>query len=106
MTWQPNSRDSQQWSGYIARGVVMRREQQPLETVFGPVRWVAIPNDGQWQDPDFAVIRIFDEDRDDKWQVGFYSFDGDIMQIEEGGTNLHQVPETLPLVENLNRQPP
>jgi hypothetical protein len=34
--------------------------------------------------PDFAVIRIFDEERDDKWQVGFYSFDGDIMQIEEG----------------------
>jgi hypothetical protein len=33
---------------------------------------------------DFAVIRIFDEERDDKWQVGFYSFDGDIMQIEEG----------------------
>jgi hypothetical protein len=34
--------------------------------------------------PDLAVIRIFDEERDDKWQVGFYSFDGDIMQIEEG----------------------
>jgi hypothetical protein len=34
--------------------------------------------------PDFAVIRIFEEERDDKWQVGFYSFDADIMQIEEG----------------------
>jgi hypothetical protein len=34
--------------------------------------------------PDFAAIRIFDEERDDKWQVVFYSFDGDIMQIEEG----------------------
>jgi hypothetical protein len=34
--------------------------------------------------PDFAVIRIFDEERDDRWQVGFYRFDGDIMQIEEG----------------------
>jgi hypothetical protein len=61
----------------------MRREQKPLETVFVLVRWVAIPNDGQGQDPDFAVIRIFEDERDDKWQVGFYSFDGDIMQIEE-----------------------
>jgi hypothetical protein len=34
--------------------------------------------------PDFAVMRILEEERDDKWQVGFYSFDGDIMQIEEG----------------------
>jgi hypothetical protein len=30
----------------IAGGIVMRREQKPRETVFGPVRWVAIPNDG------------------------------------------------------------
>jgi hypothetical protein len=34
--------------------------------------------------PDFAVMRILKEERIDKWQVGFYSFDGDIMQIEEG----------------------
>ena len=33
---------------------------------------------------DFAVLRIFDEEREAKWQVGFYRFDGDIMQIEEG----------------------
>ena len=33
---------------------------------------------------DFAVLRIVDDERDDKWQIGFYSFDGDIMQIEEG----------------------
>jgi hypothetical protein len=58
----------------------MRREQKALETVFGPV----LPNDGQGQHPRFCVIRIFDEERDDKWQVGFYSFDGEIMQIEEG----------------------
>lgn len=38
----------------------------------------------QGRTPDFAVIRIFDEERDDKWQVGFCSFDGDIMQIDEG----------------------
>src|SRR5260370_27122351 len=34
--------------------------------------------------PDFAVIRIFDEELDAKWQGGFYSFDGDIMQIQQG----------------------
>jgi|SRR5689334_22508906 len=32
---------------------------------------------------DFAVLRILDEEGNDKWQVGFYSFDGDILQIEE-----------------------
>jgi len=32
---------------------------------------------------DFAVLRILDEERADKWQVGFYSFDGDILHIEE-----------------------
>ena len=42
------------------------------------------PTMAKGRTPDFAVIRIFEEERDDKWQVGFYSFDGDIMQIEEG----------------------
>jgi hypothetical protein len=56
----------------------MGREQKPLETVFGPVRWLQFPTMAQGRTPDF------DEERDDKWQVGFYSFDGDIMQIEEG----------------------
>jgi hypothetical protein len=32
---------------------------------------------------DFAVLRIFDEESNDKWRSGFYSFDADIMQIEE-----------------------
>ena len=34
---------------YIARGIVMGREQKPLETVLGPVCWDAIPNDGPGQ---------------------------------------------------------
>ena len=38
----------------------------------------------QGRTPDFALLRIFEEERDDKLQVGFYSFDDDIMQIEEG----------------------
>ena len=42
------------------------------------------PTMGKGSTPDFAAIRIFDEERDDKWQVVFYSFDGDIMHIEEG----------------------
>ena len=42
------------------------------------------PTMAKGRTPDFAVIRIFEEERDDKWQVGFYSFDADIMQIEEG----------------------
>lgn len=32
---------------------------------------------------DFAILSILDEERADRWQVGFYSFDGDILQIEE-----------------------
>jgi hypothetical protein len=32
---------------------------------------------------DFAVLRIFDEESNEKWRSGFYSFDADIMQIEE-----------------------
>ncbi len=35
---------------YVARGIIMGREQKPLETVLGPVRWVAIPNDGSARD--------------------------------------------------------
>ncbi len=31
----------------------------------------------------FAVLRILDEERGDEWQGGFYTFDGDILQIEE-----------------------
>lgn len=30
-----------------------------------------------------AVLRILDEEREGKWQGGFYSFDGDLLQIEE-----------------------
>lgn len=32
---------------------------------------------------DFAVLRIFDEESNEQWRSGFYSFDADIMQIEE-----------------------
>lgn len=32
---------------------------------------------------DFAVLRIFDEESNEEWRAGFYSFDADIMQIEE-----------------------
>lgn len=32
---------------------------------------------------DFAVLRILDEERADKWHVDFYRFDGNILQIEE-----------------------
>src|SRR2546429_2198339 len=32
----------------------------------------------------FPYTTLFrSEEQDDKWQVGFYSFDGDILQIEE-----------------------
>ncbi len=34
---------------YVARGIVMGREQKPLETVLRPVRWVAIPKGGPGQ---------------------------------------------------------
>ena len=32
---------------------------------------------------DFAVLRIFEEELDEKWRAGFYRFEGDIMRIEE-----------------------
>ena len=32
---------------------------------------------------DFAVLRIFDEETNDNWRPGFYSFDADVTQIEE-----------------------
>jgi hypothetical protein len=41
------------------------------------------PTIAQDRASDFAVLRILDEERNDKWQVGFYSLDGDILQIEE-----------------------
>jgi hypothetical protein len=41
------------------------------------------PTMAQARASDFAVLRILDEERDDKWQVGFYSIDRDIVQIEE-----------------------
>lgn len=41
------------------------------------------PTAAQGRASDFAVLRILDEERADKWQVGFYSFDGNILQIEE-----------------------
>jgi hypothetical protein len=42
-----------------------------------------LPTTAQGRVSDFAVLRILDEERDDRWQVGFYSFDGNILQIEE-----------------------
>ena len=38
------------------------------------------PTMAQGRASDFAVLRILDEEQDDKWQVGFYSFDGDILR--------------------------
>ena len=39
------------------------------------------PNPGRASD--FAVLRIFEEESNEKWRSGFYSFDADIMKIEE-----------------------
>jgi hypothetical protein len=41
------------------------------------------PTMAQGRASGFAVLRILDEERSDKWQVGFYSFDCDILHIEE-----------------------
>jgi hypothetical protein len=41
------------------------------------------PTMAQGRASDFAVLRILDDERADKWQVGFYSVDGDILHIEE-----------------------
>ena len=32
---------------------------------------------------DFAILRIFDEESNGQWRPGFYSFDADIIQIED-----------------------
>jgi hypothetical protein len=69
----------------ILRAVLSWEESRNLLTLCS-VQYAGLqfPTMAQGRTPDFAVIRIFEEERDDKWQVGFYSFDGDIMQIEEG----------------------
>src|SRR5208282_750689 len=41
------------------------------------------PTTVQDRTTDFAVLHIHDEEIDAKWRVGFYSFDADIMRIEE-----------------------
>ena len=69
---------------YIARGIVMGREQKPLELCSVQYAGTQFPTMAPGRASDFAVLRIVDDERDDKWQIGFYSFDGDIMQIEEG----------------------
>ncbi|PYT79098.1 MAG: hypothetical protein DMG41_39145 [Acidobacteria bacterium] len=56
------------------------------------------PTMAQGRASDFAVLRILDEEQDDKWQVGFYSFDGDILQIEECVQTCF--PNPSPPVEN------
>jgi hypothetical protein len=69
----------------ILRAVLSWEESRNLLKL-GSVRYAGLqfPTIAKGRTPDFAVIRIFEEEREDKWQVGFYSFDGDIMQIEEG----------------------
>lgn len=41
------------------------------------------PTPAQGRASGFAVLRILDEEREDEWQGGYYSFDCDIPQIEE-----------------------
>jgi hypothetical protein len=41
------------------------------------------PTTAQDRATDFAVLRIFDNDLDEKWRAGFYLFEADIMRIEE-----------------------
>ena len=69
----------------ILRAVLSCEESRNLLKLCS-VRYAGLqfPTMAKGRAPDFAVMRILEEDRDDKWQVGFYSFDGDIMQIEEG----------------------
>lgn len=47
--------------------------------------------------PDFAVLRIFDEESDDEWRTGFYRFNAGLGRIEEAiqacTTNLSDVEE-------------
>src|SRR5260370_37387265 len=68
---------------YCARYCHAKRSRNLLKLCSVRYAGLQFPTMANGRTPDFAVIRIFDEDRDDKWQVGFYSFHGDIMQIEE-----------------------
>jgi hypothetical protein len=34
-------------------------------------------------DQGFAVLNLLKGELDDKWRVGFYSFDADLLQIED-----------------------
>lgn|SRR5579864_2112516 len=44
---------------------------------------VQFPTMAHGRASDFAALRILDEERDDKWRIGFYRFDDDLPQIEE-----------------------
>jgi hypothetical protein len=48
---------------------------------------------------DFAVLRIFEGEPDDHWEAGFYSFDGDIMRIEEA-VQARTTPPNMPPFKN------
>jgi hypothetical protein len=51
--------------------------------------------------PDFAAIRIFDEERDDKWRVVFYTALMGTLCKSKKGYKLAPGPETLPLGRKL-----
>jgi hypothetical protein len=44
---------------------------------------------------DFAVLRAFETEPDKEWQVGFYCFDANITQIEDG---IQTCTSRLPLI--------
>lgn len=66
------------------RAVLSREEIQKL---FGQhvaeYKGQYFPTSNPGRTSDFAVLRVFEEESNEKWRSGFYSFDADIMQIEE-----------------------
>ena len=69
----------------ILRAVLSREESSDLLRLF-PVRFAGLqfPMMVESRTHDLAVLRIREDEGDIEWQIGFYSFDGDISEIEEG----------------------
>lgn len=50
-----------------------------------PAQYVGqqFPATSQEPGPDFALLRIFEEEMNEEWRAGFYRFEDDLTQMEE-----------------------
>lgn len=66
----------------------------------------AFPVGCQEPGPDFAILRIFEDEKNQNWQTGFYRFDVNIMRIEEAVVCLQEVPPPANLLTSKESKVP